>query len=61
MLAKCSYILDGDNERKLTKKDFEIIRKANISMAENALRILGVAYKKLDKETTFAEEDLVFV
>jgi Ca2+-transporting ATPase len=46
MLAKCKYILDGDNERKLTKEDLEIIKKANNSMADNALRVLAVAYKR---------------
>ena len=55
LLANCnSYILEGDIKTDLEEYK-EIIRKYNIEMAQNALRVLAMAYKVLDHKPT-AEE-----
>ncbi|MDR0772678.1 MAG: hypothetical protein LBF15_07000 [Candidatus Peribacteria bacterium] len=45
MLPKIKFILDGDKVRKITKKDIEILKEMNASLASKALRILAFAYK----------------
>lgn len=62
MIDKCVSIYDNGVVRAITEADVEKIKKANESMAKNALRVLGVAVKKdnlTDKETL--ESDLIFV
>lgn len=55
LLANCnSYILEGDIKTDLEEYK-EIIRKYNMEMAQNALRVLAMAYKVLDHKPT-AEE-----
>jgi Ca2+-transporting ATPase len=57
MLPKIKFILDGDKVREITKKDIEILKEMNASLASKALRILAFAYKIIkDKE----EENLIF-
>ena len=55
LLSNCnSYILEGDIKTDLEEYK-EIIRKYNMEMAQNALRVLAMAYKVLDHKPT-AEE-----
>lgn len=55
LLANCnSYILEGDTKTDLEEYK-EIIRRYNMEMAQNALRVLAMAYKVLDHKPT-AEE-----
>ena len=55
LLANCnSYILEGDIKTDLEEYK-EIIRRYNMEMAQNALRVLAMAYKVLDHKPT-AEE-----
>lgn len=64
ILAKCSKILDGDQIRKLTKKDIKKINRQIKEMGTKALRVMGFAYKKLNHKPTndhTIEEDLIFV
>ncbi|GAB6099065.1 calcium-transporting P-type ATPase, PMR1-type [Halanaerocella petrolearia] len=64
ILSKCTKILDGDQVRKLTNKDTKQIKKSIDQMADQALRVMGFAYKELDHKPTndyAIEENLVFV
>ena len=64
LIEVCSYIDDG-KIRKLDKKTKEEIINNDKSMAEEALRVLGFAYKEIDevdsKSLNNYEKDLVFV
>jgi len=64
ILKLCRYLHDNGTERDLTREDREKILSVNDMFAENALRILGAAYKRLDHMEDFTEDsekDLVFV
>ncbi|MEM2121997.1 MAG: cation-translocating P-type ATPase, partial [Candidatus Woesearchaeota archaeon] len=67
LLKKCTHILKNNKIRKLTAKDKKIILKTNNLFAENALRVLALAYRKLPKKKTdyytkeSVEKNLVFV
>ena len=55
LLANCnSYILEGDIKTDLEEYK-EIIRRYNMEMAQNALRVLAMAYKVLDHKPTSEE------
>ncbi len=60
VLHLCSYIQIGSKTRKLTEKDKKIILEINKNFADEALRVLGLAYKTVigDKEP---EKNLIFV
>ena len=59
VLEKCNKVYENGKIKKLTKKDKESILKVNDNFAKDALRVLGFAFKKLDKKLD--EKDLVFV
>ncbi len=63
ILGLCSRIIINGKIRKLTKEDKKNILSANEMFAENALRVLGFAYKELAKgeKKQDYEKDLVFV
>ena len=62
LLQRCTKILDLDKEREITEEDIASLKKANKEMGSNALRVLGLAYKKhYLNEHDKLEEDLVFV
>ena len=66
VLDRCSKIIEDGKERQLTKEMREKILRTNEALASNALRVLGMAYKKLPsalKEYNEAtvEGNLVFV
>jgi len=66
VLERCSHILEGDEEKKLTEAKRKKILEINEKFASDALRVLGMAYRKLPEglnefnEKT-VEDDLVFV
>jgi Ca2+-transporting ATPase len=66
VLERCNKVLENGKEKKLTSAQKEKILKTNESLASNALRILGMAYKKLPStlqefnEKT-VEQDLIFI
>ncbi len=62
LLNRCTKILDGNNVRPIKEEDILVIKQANKNMADDALRMLGLAIKTdnlFDKE--HLEEDLTFV
>ena len=62
LLQKCTKILDLNKERNITEDDIVALKKANKEMGSNALRVLGLAYKKHHlKDHDNLESDLVFV
>ncbi|MDR2083414.1 MAG: calcium-translocating P-type ATPase, PMCA-type [Bacteroidales bacterium] len=66
LLQCCTNIYDNETIRPLTDKDKENISKANLSMAEQALRVLAIASKNIDKlpgELTpdVLEKELTFI
>lgn len=66
LLDKSTMILHKDGAEPIIETDKERVLKMNSEMASNALRVLGIAYRELPKETMeFVEEDiernLVFV
>lgn len=65
VLQNCTKIEDGGKVRAITLVDKEKILEANIQMADNAMRVLGVSYRHLDKsidkyDEKVLEKDLVF-
>lgn len=61
LLDICKYIEINDEQIKLTSELREEIIRANNSMAGEALRVLGIAYQKLDnqlKGNKFTEEHI---
>ncbi|MEW6609261.1 MAG: calcium-translocating P-type ATPase, SERCA-type [bacterium] len=60
ILEKCRQIYINGKIRKLTKQDEEKIHKINEGFAQDALRILGFAFKET-QTTKPTEDDLVFV
>ncbi|MDI6815118.1 MAG: cation-translocating P-type ATPase, partial [Dehalococcoidales bacterium] len=64
ILNSCSYIYANGEERKLTEKDKDDVLSVAQAMAGDALRVLGVAYKRLTTNpavTAAIEQDMVFV
>ncbi|TLN02144.1 HAD family hydrolase, partial [bacterium] len=66
VLEKCGHILEEGEEKKLTEAKKKRILEINEEFASDALRVLGMAYRKLPEglnefnEKT-VEDDLVFV
>jgi Ca2+-transporting ATPase len=66
VLDRCNKIIENGKEKKLTKDMKDKILKTNETLAGNALRVLGMAYKKLpstlkDFNEKTVEQELVFV
>ncbi|MDR0364556.1 MAG: calcium-translocating P-type ATPase, PMCA-type [Bacteroidales bacterium] len=66
LLACCTKIELNGEEKKLDDAMKERIHNANYEMAENALRVLGMAYKRVEtlpekSQITTLENDLIFV
>ncbi|MEG6566582.1 cation-transporting P-type ATPase [Thermoanaerobacterium saccharolyticum] len=65
-LSVCNYILRDDGAKRLEQSDIDDIVKQNDKFAESGLRVLAMAYKKIDNEikdysVENVENDLVFV
>lgn len=64
ILNSCSYIYANREERRLTLKDKDDVLSVAQTMAGDALRVLGMAYKHLTTNPAVAEaieQDMVFV
>ncbi|MFH1032354.1 MAG: calcium-translocating P-type ATPase, SERCA-type [Chloroflexota bacterium] len=64
ILNSSRYIFTDGKEKELTDKDREIILNAAHSMANDALRVLGLSYKKLPEDVTInenIEREMIFV
>ena len=66
LLACCDFILSNGKVDRLSDSNKDLIRKANVKMAEKALRVLGVAYKDIEEQPTevtseIVEKQLVFI
>ena len=61
ILHLCSYIKINNKIKKLTEKDKQEILEKNNQFANNALRVLGFAYKKTKNNHKPKEEDLIFI
>lgn len=65
LLKRCTQIVEKDQVRALTEADQKKILTANDEMAEQALRVLGLAYHKVDHlfpkaKSENVEQDLIF-
>jgi len=66
VLEKCTYILEGGEERKITEEKKKKILEVNEQLAGNALRVLAMAYRRLPPSTEkytadSIEREMVFV
>lgn len=66
VLERCNRILEDGREKKLTDEKKKEILRINEELAGNALRLLGMAYRKLPTaiskyDADIVEKDMVFV
>jgi len=67
LLSRCTKIYTGTDVRTLTETDRQRVSSQNTAMAQQALRVLGSAYRDLDESSSArltpeeVERDLVFV
>lgn len=64
IIEKCTKLYSSTGVRELSKEDKRLILKKNDELAKDALRVLGVAYKKLNSkkyDNRHVEEELIFV
>lgn len=67
LLSRCTKILINGQAQEITPELMERVQNANAEMASNALRVLGMAYKDLDKipegqeKQELLENDMIFV
>ena len=65
VLERCSYIFEGDEIMELTPEKRAQISNKNEEMALDALRVLAVAYKELERDSMLDEDhiegDMVFL
>ena len=63
VIKKCSHVLINGQKHKLTNEFIAKINSANNKMGDNALRVLGYAFKEIPsiRNDTGFENDLVFV
>ncbi len=66
LLKNCSHIFEGGQERPITTEDLSRLLRVNESLAGQALRVLGCAYRRFlsypqKLEAAAIEKDLVFV
>lgn len=59
VLQRCSYIADLDKVEKITKEKVDNILSANEKMANQALRVLALASKKIDSIEIQSDENLL--
>jgi Ca2+-transporting ATPase len=66
LLPLCTHIYENDHIRELSDREKENILQINAGFAENALRVLGFAYRPLEQEIPnwepeMVERNLIFV
>lgn len=60
LLSLCTHYYDGKNRIPLTEKKCRDILSQNESMAQNALRVIAVAYRDLSETEKIEEKNLTF-
>ena len=58
VLEKCARIYAINGVKRLTKRDIEEILKVNDEMAGSALRVLGLAYKRISDHAGLGNEEI---
>ncbi len=58
VLGRCSHILEDSRTRELGEIEKAQIQKVNEEMAQEALRVLGVAYRELQDGISYIEETI---
>lgn len=63
VIARCNYIYSEKGIRDITQDDIENVKKANLSLAQGALRVLGYAFKfyNKDEELIKTEDNMIFI
>ncbi|MGL4567281.1 MAG: calcium-translocating P-type ATPase, PMCA-type [Fusobacteriaceae bacterium] len=63
MLSRCSHYLQGDKEMTMTSEIREIYREKNEEFSSNALRVIALSYKEMEKQNLALEDenDMVFL
>ncbi len=65
LLNKCTHYNIANKVSKITNKDKEVIKESEALLANEALRVLGLAYKKIKPKDTYQQEevenDLIFI
>ncbi|MEN6321219.1 MAG: cation-translocating P-type ATPase [Syntrophaceae bacterium] len=65
VLERCSSIMDGESIKPIGAEERNVIHAANETMAKDALRVLGIAYRRLSNGNVCSgdeiESDLVFL
>jgi len=56
VLERCSLILDADGTKALTEEERSKVLQVSEEMAQDALRVLGIAYRELPEGVTCIEE-----
>lgn len=57
LINKCNLFQNGDSTEELTLADKHKFTKQNEDMAENALRVIAIAYKKISNNSNDYDED----
>ena len=66
LLKNCAYIFESGQERQIKAEDVDKILQVNNSLARQALRVLGCAYRRFSNlpeklEASTVEKELIFV
>ena len=61
LLKNCTKYFDGINEEEINELIIKKIEMKNRNMAEKALRVIAVAYKRINDISNVKEENLVFL
>ncbi len=63
LLKKCTNILVADKERTIVEYDYQRIERENSQMAQDALRVIGMAFRviKENKDTNEPEQGMTFI
>ncbi len=61
IIGKCKFIMINGKILPFSAEEKSKIFKANDKMCKGALSVLALAYKKINKENDFNENDLVFI
>jgi len=61
LIKSCSHVLVNGKIKVFTKIDMQKAIDINNEMASKALRVLGFAYKELNKKTDSVEKDMIFL
>lgn len=56
LLQKCTSIMVANSERKIVDYDIKRVEQENSFMAKNALRVIGMAYRIVEKGKTIPED-----